>query len=232
MNLIRFIFQNLLPTSCAFCDVLAHELCSSCQTQLKIIESPYCSRCGIPFSSGQSNRLCFRCEKKLPAYDCHQSLFLFESQVCDLVYQLKNNNRLIPRNFVQQRLRYLDLRYKQADLIVAVPLHHQSLMRRGFNQTHKFARVVSDAIKIPFDGKILEKITITEHQKELKRDERLKNLMGCFVVKSAATLKNKSIVLVDDVHTTGATLNAVAHCLKSAGAKHVFALSLAIVPLN
>ncbi len=116
---------------------------------------------------------------------------------------------------------------KKSWLIVPIPIQNKKLKERGFNQAELLAREISNQTKIPFETKILIKIKNTPSQTTLQEEERRKNVKNVFSVKNSNLIKNKNIVLVDDVVTTGATLDEAAKTLKSAGAKMIWGLALA-----
>jgi ComF family protein len=118
-----------------------------------------------------------------------------------------------------------------ADLIVPVPLHWTRLIARRFNQAALLARGLSKRTRIPFDPRLLVRTRRTRTQGDLTRSQRMRNVRGAFAVRANARskLKGRTIVLVDDVMTTGATLEACAKALRRAGAKEVRVLALARV---
>lgn len=110
------------------------------------------------------------------------------------------------------------------DLLVPVPLHKDRLRERGFNQACLLARAVGKKLKIPMNPFLMEKKMPTLPQVMLKGEERRQNLKGVFILKDKAAIQGKKIMLVDDVYTTGTTVEALAKCLVRSGAGHVEAM--------
>jgi ComF family protein len=115
----------------------------------------------------------------------------------------------------------------RADLIVPVPLHPKRLRWRGFNQSVLLARQVSRAYATPMDLFVLARCRETPPQTQLSEEERRKNMRGAFAVNARTSIKEKTILLVDDVYTSGATVNECSRALRRAGAKGVYVLTLA-----
>jgi ComF family protein len=113
------------------------------------------------------------------------------------------------------------------DLLVPVPLHLERLRERGFNQTHLLIRRWAKLDQIPFDGLVLSRTRWTEPQTALSRKERQENIKGAFAVENPEKIEGRRIVLVDDVYTTGSTVNECARVLMAAGAEFVDVLILA-----
>jgi ComF family protein len=113
------------------------------------------------------------------------------------------------------------------DLLVPVSLHVKRLRERGFNQAHLLIRRWAKEEEIPFDGRALSRDRWTEPQTSLSRTERQKNIRGAFSVRHSEQIKGRKILLVDDVYTTGATVNECARVLMKAGAQRVDVLTLA-----
>lgn len=118
--------------------------------------------------------------------------------------------------------------FEDNPLLVPVPLHDRRLNWRGFNQAELLAKNLSDMYHISCDNSILNKITDSKHQADIKtREERLNNIKNSFALKNGQLIKNKTIVLVDDICTTGATLNECTKVLKSGGAKRIIGFVIA-----
>jgi ComF family protein len=114
-----------------------------------------------------------------------------------------------------------------AELIVPVPLHPKRLRWRGFNQSVLLARQVSAVYKLPLDPFVLQRYRETPPQTQLNEEERHKNMRGAFVADPDRPVSGKTILLVDDVYTSGATVNECSRTLKQSGAKEIYVLTLA-----
>jgi competence protein ComFC len=112
------------------------------------------------------------------------------------------------------------------DLLVPIPLHKNRLKERGFNQSELLAKALSEQTRIPVNKNSLVRIRYTQPQAKMSRKERIKNVKGAFQLKGSLEIKNKTILLVDDVLTTGSTMNECAKILKSGGAHKVYSLTI------
>lgn len=129
-------------------------------------------------------------------------------------------------DLLQPKLQTLSREYP-LDVMIPVPLHIRRLRERGFNQAFLLVKELNRRIGISYEGRVLKKIKDTPVQSSLKKRERRKNLTGVFQVKDTEALKGKSVVLVDDVYTTGATVNECSRTLLKAGAERVAVLTVA-----
>lgn len=150
-----------------------------------------------------------------------------------LVHELKYRNRTKLAPLLGDALTSLmmtDGLLKQADLLVPIPLHPARLRERGYNQSELLARRVSQLTGIPISG-ALRRVKNTKPQARIEDDDeaRKKNVKGAFAARSDAALRDKQVILIDDVTTTGATLDAAAQVLKQAGVRAVYALVIAQV---
>jgi ComF family protein len=156
----------------------------------------------------------------------------FEGVARDLVHNLKYKGGFWIRKFYADHLDRLKGEFSDTDMIVPIPLHRTRLVSRGFNQSAVLAGAWREVLRKPLSLSALSRQIDTVTQTGLTRQQRGANLKGAFQVGKADQIIGKKILLVDDVHTTGATLNAASRVLKKAGAAVVFATSLAVVPLQ
>ena len=169
-------------------------------------------------------------------YDQHRSLFLFNDLTKKIIHALKYNNQFWVRRFLQPYMQEFCVRPDNAalleatDIIIPIPLHKKKLKERGFNQSLLIAKNWQKIIKLPLEKNTLIRQLHTGTQTGLKKTERKQNLKNAFMIKNSNPIINKNILLIDDVHTTGTTLNEAARRLKNHGAKQVMALTIAIVP--
>ncbi len=233
----------LYPPVCLACRraIGAHGgLCPSCWSAMRFIERPYCERLGTPFeadlAAGETGRMISAAAlADPPVFARARAVARFEEGPARLlVHRLKYGDRLelaepMGRWMARAGAELLD----QADLLVPVPLHRLRLAQRRFNQSAALARAVSKASGVPLNGGILTRPKPTPPQVGLTRRLRAKNVQGAFevAVERRIDLAERRVVLVDDVMTSGATLNAAARILLRAGAKQVDALVFArVVP--
>lgn len=183
----------------------------------------------MPFVSQESeNHLCGRCLKKAPPFRAARSAGIYDGVLLEAIHRFKYNGKTSlakPLTMIMADV----FPAIECDLIVPVPLHKTRLKERGFNQSLLLAKGLVRIYNRPMDYLNLERIRATEHQINLKGKERLMNVKDTFAVKDKAPFRDKRILLIDDVYTTGATVAECSKTLKKAGAKSVDVLTLARV---
>jgi ComF family protein len=175
---------------------------------------------------------CADCLRVAPFYDAHRSLLIFDELAQKLVHALKYAAEFWVGRFYRERLPGLTGEFKAIDVIVPVPLHADRLRERGYNQSLVLARSWRVILNRPVAHDALVRVKNTASQTGLSRAERRRNLQDAFAARVPANVRGRNVLLVDDVHTTGATLSAAAKALKTAGAVGVTAATLAVVPLD
>jgi len=222
----------LFPPSCSYCKettgVDDSPLCLKCFSQLKFIKPPYCTCCGRTFSSGNENHLCGDCLKLSWHFDKARSIFVYEKIIAGLLHSLKYSGDMAGletfQHLSQQSPILDDLRIP--DVILPVPLHIKRLRGRGFNQALLLAKNLFTEEKEKIQHDILLRQTDTPTQTGLSGKERRKNLNNAFVIKRPSEIIGRSILIIDDVYTTGSTVNECAKALKTAGCKRVEVLTI------
>ena len=196
-------------------------LCSPCLNELPLHPSTSCPQCGLS-SSGQ---LCGSCISSPPDFDATHAVFLYQYPIDKMMQRYKYGNMLnISHTFGQfltEKIQNVTEKtpLETVDLIIPMPMHPQRLKERGFNQALEIAKVLSKNHLEKLDYKSVARQTLTPPQASLALKERVKNIKGAFKVN--ADFKGKRVAIVDDVMTTGASLNELAKTLKKAGASHV-----------
>jgi ComF family protein len=237
-HLNRAALDLVFPPACISCRaaIEAHgALCPACWGQVRFIEQPFCDRLGTPFSAdlGVEGLLSPEAIAHPPVYARARAVARFEDgPVRHLVHRLKYGDRLeLAWPLGRQMARAGRELLAETDLIVPIPLHYRRLLWRRFNQANALAAVVSKTSKVPFDPFVLTRTKATPSQVGLTRTQRADNMHGAFAVPEAEKIKieGRAILLVDDVLTSGATLNAAARVLLRAGAARVDALVFARV---
>lgn len=202
--------------------------CEKCERELPFNDGYICAHCGRKTIAATA--FCSTCAEKMTAIDRARSVFVYEKSIPKLIMGLKYFNQRYLVTYFGEKLANLYLQnYFGADFIGYIPMTDKALSKRGYNQSRLLAEEVSKITSVPlYDG--IEKVKETKRQAKLNRQERLKNLEGAFRVFERAKIKDKEIVLIDDVSTTGATAQAIADKLKRAGAKRVYLITVASTP--
>ena len=227
----------VFPPCCLACRraiAEADALCAACWSGIRFIERPFCERLGTPFAQdlGSEGLVSPEAIANPPVYARARAVAHFdEGPVRRLVHRLKYGDRLeLAKTMGSWMARAGDEILSEADLLVPVPLHRGRLVTRGFNQSVLLARAVSARCGVPVDVDALTRVKSTPPQVGLSRTQRALNVQGAFRVERDQTaLEGRAIVLVDDVLTSGATLNAASRALLRGGARRVDVLVFARV---
>lgn len=197
--------------------------------ELSFISAPHCETCGLPFGFDiAQGALCAACLETEPAFDKARAAVTYNDASRQLVLGFKYGDRLhAVTAFTPWLLRAGGDLVAQSDAILPVPLHRTRLWQRRFNQSALLARALAKRAGKPCLPDTLRRVKATVPQKGLSRKERAENVKNAFGVEG--DLRGKTLLLVDDVYTSGATLNACAKALKKAGAEKVFVLTIARV---
>lgn len=226
------------------CEVCGAELfdypktraCKNCIDRLYGESKPVCPKCG---RQAVTSSVCLTCKSRVPAFHYGFSPFAYEGEIASQINRLKNGNRRLAFFFGDEMAEYFLNRVAEEKrenlLIVPVPLTKEKRKSRGYNQAedlaeHIYTVFVRESIDCSFDSEVLEKRRETENQKTLGFFDREDNVAGVYHVHKRKVCKNKTILLIDDIITTGATASACAKLLLNAGADRVYALCVASVP--
>jgi len=227
----------IYPAQCELCGNQLENserfICGNCCNKLPIISTPHCPLCYRPFrTAGDENRICGYCKldsKKI--VDKVVALYEYLEGARELIHRYKYDKYQFLSGFLGEQLfnqvNNSDV-LEGIDWIVPIPLHWTRKRWRGFNQAAKLAKYLSNKTKTPvLSAKYFKRIKKTTPQVRLNAALRKKNIRGAFKLNKNISLENSSVVLVDDVLTTGATSNECARILKKAGAKKVNLIVLA-----
>ena len=199
--------------------------------EIRWIEPPFCSICGVPFISRESeNHPCGACLTHRKYFTMARALGAYEGSLQEAIHRWKYEGKTYLTPFLAEWMTEGLNRYWEPDsfhLLIPVPLHSQRLRERGFNQVLLLVKEISSRTGIPYRKTILQKKKPTIPQVTLSGPEREKRLRGAFHVIGGKELMGKSVLLVDDVYTTGATVNECSKMLRRGGAKRVDVLTLA-----
>jgi ComF family protein len=212
----------LFPPRCAGCKRLGAHWCAECQAGSRRILEPFCRTCGFPLELDQE---CPICKHERFAFDAARSWARYEGNLRQAILSLKHRRNELLASQLSQALTGLVDEDWHVDMIVPVPLASERLTQRGYNQTDLLAAGLGGSLSLPVARHALMRQHETLPQVGLDPKQRRKNLRGAFIASDLVAAKN--IVVLDDIMTTGATLDAAAHALKKGGAERVYALSLA-----
>jgi ComF family protein len=242
MKTLNALIDLIYPPRCQICQAFLQDqvalhggrelpFCEACFKDFTEINSPICSLCGRPFSDGiEQDRVCEDCLRKKPSYDIARAPYLYDGALMTAIHELK----YAQRSHLADSLGSLLASFAQTwigemkvSLLMPVPLHPRRLRARGFNQSLLLARCVASRTGADLDFLSLRRTRFTKPQTELRSEERKRNVRKAFEVVKPEAVKGRTILLVDDVATTGSTLSECAKALKRAGANSVLCLVLA-----
>ena len=233
---LRTALDAVLPPRCLKCgDILGGEngLCAACWRKLSWLSAPCCACCGQPFAfESGSGSLCGACLQKHPAYDRARAVFRYDDESRDLILGFKHADRTeLAPSLARWMARSGAELIADCALIVPVPLHWTRLAMRRFNQAGLLAQAIGKLAERPVEPRALTRQRATRSQGQLGRLARRRNVQGAMAVteRFSARIADRRILLVDDVITTGATVETAAKALISAGATAVDVLALAKV---
>jgi len=218
---------------------LSAYVCPVCIRGIAVVESPLCSYCGVPFQSREGeDRVCGGCLTSPKRFRIARAPLVYDQTVVTVIQRFKFRGKIqLARPLSEILLTTFKCFWDvdSIDVIIPVPLHVKRLRERGFNQSYLLIQNWNDSASHdrsqPFnlqnDGDILFKKAFTEAQTGLGRKQRLLNVKNAFGIRNDRKIKNKGILLVDDVYTTGATVDECARLLLDHGASHVDVLTLA-----
>jgi ComF family protein len=234
--LARVVLDLLLPHQCLSCNEMVGEqgsLCSECWGRITFPSAPYCDICALPFEIdvGEGS-ICGACARQAPDFDRARSAMVYNDASRRLVLGFKHGDRTeAAPAFGRWMLRSGAELVANSDIIVPVPLHWTRLFARKFNQAALLAHEVGGSSGVPVVPDLLIRRKRTPPQGKLSTSARRRNLQGAIAVKPnrSSFLRGKTILLVDDVLTTGATVSACARVLRRGGASNINVLTLARV---
>ncbi len=246
MNRVKSFFDRVIdlifPRKCIVCenifDIRAKEkgVCEKC---IAIFEKPSgktCPKCGRE----TEQEYCYVCRRMLAGkvykdknfyFTRNYPIFMYNEASKESIFSLKySKNLFVLKGFEQILRRGIDGLDIKADIVIPVPMYKKKERKRGFNQAKLIGKLVSDITKIPYNEKIIIRNRNTGVQSNKTLRHRHENLEGCFSVIKQEKIVGKVILLVDDIYTSGSTINMCAKELMQSGAKEVISLTLSIVP--
>jgi competence protein ComFC len=218
-GLIDWVF----PPTCGGCGLMGERWCSSCQMGIGRVTGPICPLCGDP---QPGTGVCPACHAHPPAYSALRSAALFQGSLRNAIHRLKYEKDIgLGEALSKHLIELYNVNEWKVDVVVPVPLSHRRRHERGYNQSSLLGRPLAYAIRKPFRTDMLLKSRDTHTQVGLSALERKLNVDGAFSTRPNL-VQGKSILVIDDVTTTGSTISACAMALHQAGASAVYGLTL------
>ena len=232
--MLNSIMNFILPKVCIICKKFISDknipLCNECFKKIKFINSNYCVKCGIVLNYGGEH--CYECLKsnRKKFYEYLRSVCVYDGVIKDIIHLFKYSNKEYLYTFLGDLMvEYIkkEQNFLNVDLIVPVPLHWYKKFQRSYNQSDLLTKYIAKKLNMKFELNNLYRKKFTKSQTKLNREKRIKNVRGVFDIKNPDEFDKRKILLIDDVTTTGATLNECAWILKKAGASKIYGLTLA-----
>ncbi len=226
----RSLADFLLPPVCLVCgdDTDGNFLCAKCFSLIQTVERSFCQLCGQPLRISRHSYICPECVKHPLALHRIRTWAIFTHPLDKLVYAFKYSNFKKLALFFSRQLALIiqnDANLRDAEMLIPIPIHFLKKWWRGYNQTEILGKVLSERCGIPmFDA--LKRIKLTRTQTKLSVSQRQSNLAHAFKHKKTISVRNKKVIVLDDVITSGATMDAAAEVLLEAGAAQVYGLSI------
>lgn len=235
-------FASLLfPASCRLCEAVLTTasripVCANCLACLRPLSGPACERCGRPFVSAPAatspRSLCHLCRREVYAFDCARSYGPYDDAMVQAITLLKYHAVKPLGGWFAARLAEVvaaQPRLFAANVVVPVPLHASRLRERGYNQAELIARPLAKRLGLPVAPVLLVRTRPRPSKLKLTRKERWSTVRGAYALRAGSQVDKSCVLLVDDVFTSGATLDACARVLRQAGAARVVGLTVARV---
>lgn len=227
----EWILNFLYPPRCPICDAAVlpgKRICAGCKEKLRPASGNVCLKCGKPLAD-ERKEFCADCAKKPRRFTQGRALWIYEKEAKASIYRFKYQNKREYGSAYAEEIARRDgdwILSKGIQAIIPVPLHKNRKRKRGYNQAEILAKELGRLLKLPVKDGILVRIRDTKPQKTLSDGERKRNLKHAFHVTGG--MAPERVLLVDDIYTTGSTLDAAAAALLEAGAAKVYVYCLSI----
>lgn len=231
-SLFSRLLNGLLPVNCAGCGAPLETdpvpfFCRACWAEIKPLPTHACPRCDRPFVSAVAlsrspRHHCGACRTKPPAFSRAWTRYAYEPPLKEAICQFKYHGKTSLAEALAQLMVKAMSPPADVDVIIPVPLHSSRLREREYNQALLLADCLGTHFRLPVQPNVLVRIRPNPPQTTLKRKDRLKNLRRSFIVTNPARIEGKTVLLVDDVFTTGTTANECAKMLRKAGSGPVY----------
>lgn len=231
-EILETLRDLFFPAHCAGCSVAVEAgwFCTDCDREVRTVPEPRCDVCSQPYSGTMDQFVCVNCRGRAFHFECAVAVMHSRGVVRDLIHRLKYGRELwleeILGEFLARGLQDPRLAGVNIDAVLPVPLHPLRKREREFNQSEILARGLARRGNLPFSD-ILQRVRYTVTQTHFDRSDRMQNLRDAFKLRQNVSVQGKHLLLVDDVLTTGSTLDECARVLLEAGAESVRALTVA-----
>jgi len=230
---IADVSMNLIfPPRCPICDRIVKqgkkEICESCRLKVKYIREPRCLKCGKQLAE-EEREYCRDCSVRPHLYRQGRALYDY-STVAGAIYRFKYKGKREYAEVFGEELAYFlgdYIRHIQPDALIPVPMYATKERVRGYNQAKVLAKALGKHLNIPVETDLVRRVRNTRALKTLNSKERLNNLKNAFIL-SRNSVKLKTIIIVDDIYTTGSTIDAMSEVLLAAGVRNIYYIALAI----
>lgn len=233
-DVLEKLMRQLYPSCCRICGKIMSSdnlVCSECHKELDYLIEPVCKKCGKKVISTEQE-YCFDCSSTQHFFEQNRGVFEYKGQIKSSIYNFKYKNKRKNADF------YIDeiiskcgkwIRRCDVDCLIPIPIHESRKRQRGYNQSKILADGIAKEFNIPVYDNILSRQKKTLPQKQLNNNKRKNNLKNAFRIESGVKqIESKRIMIVDDIYTTGSTIDEAALSLKHSGAKTVFSITVCI----
>jgi len=221
-----FFDTLLFPPHCPFCEKVLDKregsVCKECIQRLPFVVSPICEKCGKPLQINEG--LCEDCSQRTHFFEQGKGVFRYEGEVAESILRFKYHyQKRYAGIYSEWMVRCLGkwIKQKEIDLIIPVPIHQSRLRKRGYNQAAIVAELIAKDLNIEYSSNSVVRRKKTLPQKKLSVFERMENMQNAFYV-DEKIIRNKRVLIIDDIYTTGATIDVISLGLKNAGASECY----------
>ena len=227
------LINLLFPPRCPVCGDIVEPsgdlICPSCVFKLSPVRQPTCRKCGKELFSERAE-YCFDCSRHERSFESGAALFNYNETAKKSMAAIKYRNKREFLDFYAEMMAYRfrhTIQNWKPDVLIPVPVHPSRRRKRGFNQAEELARRLSKLLRIPVESRLLVRTRKTAPQRELNPQQRLANLKQAFSVNPGRPIPQR-VVLVDDIYTTGSTMEACSRALKAAGVQEIHFLTICV----
>ena len=225
-------FGMFFPRRCPICDevlLIGRDICRDCQKEMPYIVEPSCKKCGKTITD-ERGEYCTDCGRKKHYFKQGKAVFAYQKGMKRSMYRFKYSGRQEYACYyarVASEYYYDWIVRRGIEVIVPIPMYRRKERQRGYNQAEVFARYLSEETGVPMEKKLVRRVKNTVPLKRLNDKQRKDNLKGAFQLETNI-VKYSKILLVDDIYTTGSTIDAVAKCFIEAGIEEIYFLTVCI----